>query len=117
MGFTIDASVGVVSFPGDGRDFDTLMQRADVAMYQAKGSENRVVSYTSAGDDNSLARLAMAADLRRAVESGTIDVVFQPQYSAQSGAMTGVEALARWTDDTAGGCRPTSSSQSPSRPG
>ena len=46
------------------------MQRADVAMYQAKGSENRVVSYSSEGDDNSLARLTMAVGLRAGDRGG-----------------------------------------------
>jgi diguanylate cyclase (GGDEF)-like protein len=99
VAFALDASLGIVTYPEDGPDFETLMQRADVAMYQAKGSENRVVSYSSEGDDNSLARLTMAVGLRRAIESGAIEVLFQPQYSASTGAMTGVEALARWTDD------------------
>ena len=47
VGFAIDASIGVVSYPADGRDFETLMQRADVAMYQAKGAGERVVGYSS----------------------------------------------------------------------
>ena len=92
----IGASIGIASSPEDGGDVETLMQRADVAMYQAKASDDGVCAYASERDDSSVARLTMAAALRRAIDDDAIEVHFQPQFDARSGAVTGVEALARW---------------------
>ena len=92
------------------------MQRADVAMYQAKGSENRVVGYSSEGDDNSLARLddgrrAAARDRARRDRASH----YQPQVEAPAGDDRGRGARAL-DDERGAACRRTSSSRSPSRP-
>src|SRR3954447_3657344 len=96
----LGGSVGVAFHPNDGDDVETLMQRADVAMYQAKEGAVGVVRYSSQEDDSSLARLALAADLRRALEKSEFVPYFQPKVDLRSGAVVGAEALLRWRHPT-----------------
>lgn len=96
--FVIDteASVGVAMFPHDGRDLETLLQRADVAMYRAKETHTVVALYDEQFDHHSAERLALAAELRHALLTDQIVVWYQPMLDARTGAVSAVEALARW---------------------
>jgi EAL domain-containing protein (putative c-di-GMP-specific phosphodiesterase class I) len=97
----LGGSVGLATHPHDGEDVETLMQRADVAMYQAKGGGTGVERYSVKADDSSLERLALAADLRRALEHNEFVPYFQPKVDLRTGRVCGAEALLRWkrTDD------------------
>src|SRR5215211_2684379 len=64
----LDASIGVALCPGHGRDVTTLLQRADVAMYDAKRSQARIETYATERDPYSPARLSLLGELRRAIE-------------------------------------------------
>ena len=102
---TIDmgVSVGIAIAPRDGRDVETLIRRADIAMYAAKAGHGAGVCFYDANrDDNTPRRLTLAHDLRRAVTAGELDVVFQPKVSLVDGQMTGVECLCRWMHPTLG---------------
>ncbi|MGA2924479.1 MAG: EAL domain-containing protein [Solirubrobacteraceae bacterium] len=90
------ASVGIALSPGHGRDVESLLQRADVAMYRAKETHDSVVCYEEDHDDHSTAKLAQTADLRAAIESDAIVVFYQPELDLRSGAVGAVEALVRW---------------------
>ena len=92
----LGASVGVATFPEDGHDVDTLMQRADVAMYQAKAASTGVERYAAEDDAHSIARLALASDLRRGLADGEFTAYFQPKIDLQLGRVSGAEALLRW---------------------
>jgi len=94
---TIDAggSVGIALCPDHGVDASALLQRADIAMYAAKSS-GLIEVYAPHRDENSPTRLALASELRTAVKERGLEVWYQPQADAHSGAITGVEALARW---------------------
>jgi diguanylate cyclase (GGDEF)-like protein len=92
---TIGASLGVACFPQHGEDVDTLMQRADVAMYVAKGTRTGHELYESARDDRP-DPLAIVGDLRRGMDDGELDLVFQPKVDLLTGEVRGVEALVRW---------------------
>ena len=92
----VEASVGVALFPGHADDSAGLLQRADVAMYQAKRDRTGVEVYDSARDCSSRERLALAADLRAGLGRGELEVHFQPQAGLRDGAIVGVEALVRW---------------------
>ena len=92
----VEASVGISLYPAHGNDADSLMRRADVAMYQAKRGHTRYQIYERQRDPYSAARLALLGDLRRAVERGELNVVYQPQRTTESGEIQSVEALVRW---------------------
>jgi diguanylate cyclase (GGDEF)-like protein len=96
----LGGSVGVACYPQDGGDVEVLMQRADVAMYQAKEGATGVERYSVQQDDSSLARLALAADLRRALERSEFVPYFQPKVDLRTGRVCGAEALLRWRHPT-----------------
>jgi EAL domain-containing protein (putative c-di-GMP-specific phosphodiesterase class I) len=91
-----EASVGVAVAPDHGQDVDTLLRRADIAMYVAKGGRTGVEAYDNTQESHSPARLALAGELRRAVERRELVVYYQPQAAISTGLVTGVEALVRW---------------------
>ena len=92
----IGASMGLVIAGVHGDDAQTLLQRADIAMYVAKQENKGVVVYDAEHDDHSLERLALLGQLRRGIERGELFVHYQPKVSLGSGEVVGVEALVRW---------------------
>jgi diguanylate cyclase (GGDEF)-like protein len=96
MRIDVGASIGVALSPDNGADVDTLLRRADVALYAAKEERNSFRFYSSADDHNTVRRLALLADLREAIANGQITVRYQPKADAATGEIVGVEALARW---------------------
>ena len=92
----LDASVGVALSPEHGRDVTTLIQRADVAMYDAKRTQGRVETYSTERDPYSPARLSLLGELRRAIEGDELVLHYQPKVSLDGDRVTGVEALVRW---------------------
>jgi diguanylate cyclase (GGDEF)-like protein len=92
----LGASVGVALCPDHGLDVTALVQRADVAMYEAKREEGHVRVYDAARDPNSPARLHRAGELRAALAAGELVLHYQPKVSVDGGEVTGVEALVRW---------------------
>ncbi|MDU9390362.1 EAL domain-containing protein [Pseudomonas sp. zfem002] len=105
--FAISASVGVAMYPSDGCDVETLLHRADMAMYQAKNSGRGCFSFFSS-EMNKLAqeRLALENALREALQQGQLRLHYQPQVEMSSGRLYGVEALARWTHPQLGEVSP-----------
>jgi len=96
MTLLVRASVGIAMFPEHGRDVETLMQRADIAMYSAKASGVGCEVYSASRDGHSRARLALIGELPDAIESGQVIVHYQPKFDLVTGALAGAEALARW---------------------
>ncbi|MBK8078150.1 MAG: EAL domain-containing protein [Kineosporiaceae bacterium] len=96
MTLTVGASIGMALAPRHGTDPDGLLQRADVAMYQAKRAQSGVEVYDPDTDWNSQYRLRLAGELRSAVTRGEIEVWYQPIARTADVEVTGVEALARW---------------------
>ncbi|HVM39988.1 MAG TPA: diguanylate cyclase, partial [Acidimicrobiia bacterium] len=90
------ASVGIAVFPDQGTDAETLIQRADVAMYVAKRKGGGVAVYHPSDDRFSVRRLALIGELRRALEHDELELHFQPKLSARSREIIGVESLVRW---------------------
>nr|MBA3820377.1 EAL domain-containing protein [Deltaproteobacteria bacterium] len=90
------ASIGVALCPDHGADVTTLMQRADVAMYDAKREQGRVRLYDPSRDPYSPARLERLGELRRALAGDELVLHYQPKIAVAGGEVTGVEALIRW---------------------
>jgi len=102
----VGASIGVAVAPRDGDDPDTLMRRADVAMYTAKAEQSGVEKYAADRDAYSADRLSLVADLRLAIHQGALEVHYQPQVDLVDGSLLGVEALVRWPHPTRGMVQP-----------
>ena len=92
----VDASLGIAVYPEHGADADTLLQRADMAMYVAKEQHAGVAVYGPGLDQNYLRRLTIKSELRAAIESGRLTLVYQPKVDTASGTIVGAEALLRW---------------------
>ncbi|MDQ1700325.1 MAG: hypothetical protein QOG34_2188 [Frankiaceae bacterium] len=96
MSFEIEASIGIALHPDHGHDFETLLQRADVAMYVAKERGTGIEIYSSETDRHSTIRLGMLAELRNALDNRELELHFQPKADLRTGDVVGVEALLRW---------------------
>jgi diguanylate cyclase (GGDEF)-like protein len=92
----LEASIGVALYPEHGTTAGRLLQRADVAMYEAKRGGHGIVTYTAERDPYSADRLGLLAELRRAIEHDELVLHYQPKVSLRTGELTGVEALVRW---------------------
>jgi diguanylate cyclase (GGDEF)-like protein/PAS domain S-box-containing protein len=99
----VTTSIGVSVYPDDGLDAETLIKNADTAMYQAK--ENGHHSYqffTPAMNVRAVERQSIEEHLRRALERRELTLHYQPKINLGTAAITGVEALIRWTHPTRG---------------
>jgi len=94
--FHVGASIGIALFPNHGEDGDELLRHADVAMYGAKQIKSGYTIYNADHDSNSPERLALANDLRGAIEQDALVLFYQPKLHLESGRIDGVEALVRW---------------------
>ena len=93
----ISTSVGVSVFPHDGRDEETLIRNADLAMYRAKeAGRNRYHLYTPAMDVQASRRLTLESGLRQALARGEFLLYYQPKVNIRTGQIASIEALARW---------------------
>ena len=92
----VDASIGIALHPQHGSDVETLLQRADVAMYMAKAAGTGRELYTADRDENSPGRLALVGELRHAIDAGELLLHYQPKVHLRTGEVRGVEALVRW---------------------
>ncbi|MFD3524628.1 putative bifunctional diguanylate cyclase/phosphodiesterase [Streptomyces sp. NPDC058653] len=91
----LEASAGVAVYPEHAVDAEGLLQRADVAMYQAKRDRTGVEVYESKRDSNTPDRLGLLGDLRRALDAGDVELHYQPKVRFD-GQVVGLEALVRW---------------------
>jgi diguanylate cyclase (GGDEF)-like protein len=98
----VDGSIGIALYPDHGQDVDTLLQRADVAMYAAKEEHSGYQVYSPDRDPYSLRRLTLLSELRGAVERGELVLHFQPKADLRTGRVTDAEALVRWNHPTLG---------------
>jgi diguanylate cyclase (GGDEF)-like protein len=96
MFFDLDVSIGVAMHPHHADSFESLLRRADVAMYLAKHDRGGFRMYDPALDRHSTERLALLGELRRAIDDGQLVLHYQPKAELATGRVVGVEALARW---------------------
>ena len=104
---SIAANIGVALAEVDGRDADTLLAKADLAMYRAKSARSgEPCFYQAEMDDLIRDRRELADDLRGAVQAGGFEMVYQVQASIATGEITGYEALVRWPHPIRGSISP-----------
>jgi diguanylate cyclase (GGDEF)-like protein len=96
LSLEVATSIGIATFPHHGEDADALLQHADVAMYLAKEAHVGTTVYDADQDENDAARLALAGELRSAIDSDQLLLHFQPKADLESGRIVGAEALVRW---------------------
>jgi diguanylate cyclase (GGDEF)-like protein/PAS domain S-box-containing protein len=99
---SVEASIGIALFPDDGGDVDTLLQRADVAMYTAKEESCGFAFYSADRAVQDPARVTLVAELRRALEERELTLFYQPKALLDDGEVHSVEALLRWRHPTRG---------------
>jgi diguanylate cyclase (GGDEF)-like protein/PAS domain S-box-containing protein len=92
----VGASIGIALFPEHGPDAETLMRRADVAMYVAKRSRVGRVVYAAGQSHSTPRRLELVAELRQVIEGGQLQLHYQPKVDLRTGRVLGAEALVRW---------------------
>ncbi len=103
----VTPSIGIAVFPDDGKDVETLMRNADLAMYFAKRNSPGTFAYFDAAmNAKALQRFTIEAKLRDGLARGEFALHYQPQFDVGSGAVAGMEALLRWTNDELGAVPP-----------
>lgn len=99
----VTTSIGISMYPGDGQDAEALFKRADAAMYEAKKNGRQSYQFFRlTADAHAEGRFSIEQGLRRALEREEFTLQYQPKIDLKSGAITGVEALLRWTHPTLG---------------
>jgi len=93
----VTASMGVATFPLDGGDVDTLLRKADIAMYAVKDSgRNGAMRFSSAMNTATAERWRLETALHRALEREELVMYYQPKVNVIDGTIVGAEALMRW---------------------
>lgn len=93
----LSASIGIATFPVDGKDAQTLLKNADIAMYRAKNKgKDNYQFYASEMNVHTVERLAFEARLRKALERREFVVHYQPKLDVMTERIVGAEALVRW---------------------
>ena len=96
--FSIGASIGIVFAPHHGDDVDTLLRKADMAMYEAKRRHSGVYLFSNKLEQRQQRRVAIEIELTHALARDEFSLVYQPQVNAHDHSIVGVEALILWNN-------------------
>jgi len=101
-------SLGVTMFPADGEDFDSLLKKADIAMYRAKESGRNAYRFWD-GEMNAsvVEHVELLSAMRTALAQDEFTLAYQPQFDLRTGRLIGAEALLRWCHPDKGPISPT----------
>jgi diguanylate cyclase (GGDEF)-like protein len=103
----LTGSIGISIYHEDGRDPETLLKHADIAMFRAKEhGRNNYQFYSAQMNPHTLERLTLEAALRRALDRSEFALHYQPKFDLKTGHITGVEALLRWRHAELGNVSP-----------
>lgn len=102
----VSGSCGTAIFPADGSHHEELIAAAELALQQAKKTGADVVAFDAEMLKSEHKRLMLENDISLALERGELSIVFQPQADADTGAICGFEALARWKHPEFGSVSP-----------
>ncbi|HEX7820972.1 MAG TPA: EAL domain-containing protein [Sphingobium sp.] len=104
----IGVSIGIAIAPFDGKDADTLIRNADLALYDAKDAGRGVCRfYSQEMHADAEDRRKLEQDLRHAISTGGLHVEYQPVVSTATEKISGFEALVRWNHPQRGAISPT----------
>jgi diguanylate cyclase (GGDEF)-like protein/PAS domain S-box-containing protein len=93
----LNSSIGICHYPTDGESPGALLQAADSAMYEAKAKGRGAFCFCTPGlNEEAKRRVSLEVDLRKAVAREEFVLYYQPLVSAETGRITGLEALIRW---------------------
>ena len=99
----ISVSIGITVYPDDGSDTETLLRKADSAMYKVKENGRKHFQFfTQEMDEKAQQRRTLEHDLRRALDNDELSVYFQPIIEASTGEVASAEALIRWNHPVKG---------------
>ncbi|MGV8934184.1 MAG: EAL domain-containing protein [Gallionellaceae bacterium] len=103
----VTASIGIGIYPDDGTDFNTLLRKADTAMYSAKtAGRNAYYFFTEQMNKDAVEHEQLRSGLRHALEHNEFHLQYQPQVDCLGKYISGVEALLRWTHPVLGPVSP-----------
>ncbi|RWD26929.1 MAG: EAL domain-containing protein [Mesorhizobium sp.] len=103
----VGISLGIALYPNDGKDADTLLKNADMALYRGKSEGRNVYRFFEPGMDAMVrARQVLETDLEAALPRHEFELEFQPIMNIPSGEVVGAEALMRWHSPTRGRVSP-----------
>ena len=92
----VGISIGLAESPTHGNDVNILVQRADVAMYDAKRGKHCCAVYDPEQDTHNISKLELMSELRASIDSHQIEIHYQAKYNIKTGEPVGAEALLRW---------------------
>lgn len=103
----LTVSMGISIYPKDGTTVEELLKNADTAMYKAKDlGKNTYQFFTESMRSELLHKTELERMLRKAIDHSEFSLVYQPQYSAETGKLRGFEALLRWNSSELGWIKP-----------
>jgi EAL domain-containing protein (putative c-di-GMP-specific phosphodiesterase class I) len=106
VSIALGVSIGIALYPHDGRNVDTLLRNADMAMYRAKNAgRNQMHFYAAEYEYEAKEHLELEIALQQALREGALQVAYQPKVGAW-GILHGAEALVRWHDEKLGAVAP-----------
>jgi diguanylate cyclase (GGDEF)-like protein/PAS domain S-box-containing protein len=92
----LTASVGIALYPEDGQDTESLIMRADTAMYHAKNTGRNRVGFYRADMEAPVTKRSIESELRNALDQNQFELFYQPTIDLETGVISGAEALMRW---------------------
>ncbi|MEA3466126.1 MAG: EAL domain-containing protein [Thermodesulfobacteriota bacterium] len=99
----VSASVGIIDFDAESEGANSLLKKADAAMYEAKGKGKGCYHlYTAELDDKALNKIVLEAQLRQGLERGEFELYYQPQVLLADMTIVSCEALVRWNNPEQG---------------
>ncbi len=105
---SITASIGVSIYPDHGKDAETLINHADLAMYETKSlGKNNVAFFSNSLDKKHKCKISLESEMRKALERNEFMIEYQPQVTLGDRSIRGLEALVRWQHPTRGRLTPS----------
>ncbi|NDY72689.1 GGDEF-domain containing protein [Desulfobacter hydrogenophilus] len=96
LNIEVMASIGIASFPDHGSEADAIMQRASLALVNAKQNTKRFAVYNKEMEKGSPRHITMMGELRHAIDTSELMVYYQPKVNLGQARVSSVEALVRW---------------------